>query len=119
MDEPHPHSTSALARWRAGGTRPPAGAKPSAADGSARRRGSVAGVVVVLVVVVLYLTGHFDTLLYKVGLNVNRCAQNGYGAVFCGKALDEYEGHVEGAEQEARGAAARLENCERYGGAAC
>lgn len=49
---------------------------------------------VVGVLLVLYLRGNFDTTLYPMGLNFNDCGQNGYGAVFCGDALKDYERRV-------------------------
>jgi hypothetical protein len=54
---------------------------------------------VVVILVGLYLSGRLDPLLYKVGLNFHKCGQNGFGAVFCGSALTQYENRIRGAEQ--------------------
>lgn len=45
---------------------------------------------------ILYFTGHLDHLLYPVGLNFNKCGKNGFGSVYCGKELTEYEERIEG-----------------------
>jgi hypothetical protein len=52
----------------------------------------VGGVVVALLI--LYFTGRLDHALYPVGLNLNECAKNGYGAVYCGDELTEYRNKV-------------------------
>ena len=44
----------------------------------------------VVVLVVAWTHGTFDNFLWRVHLNYTTCAQNGFGATFCGKTLDEY-----------------------------
>ena len=39
--------------------------------------------------------GTFDNFLWKVGLNYQDCAVNGFGAVFCGDALKEYQQRID------------------------
>ena len=53
-------------------------------------------VIVAAIVAVLYLwtTGMFDNALYKVHLNHDTCGMNGFGAVYCGKALNEYNARI-------------------------
>jgi hypothetical protein len=58
----------------------------------------VAGVVV-FVVAALYFSGSLDDLLYKVGLNFHKCGENGFGAVFCGSSLTQYENRINAAEK--------------------
>lgn len=80
-----------------------------------RRRWWIA-LVVVVVLVSLWARGTFDHLLLNVGLNAKECGRNGYGAVLCGKELDEYRSRLQvvehaaqqsvEAEEEARRAAA-------------
>lgn len=79
-----------------------------------RRAGGGLATVIVVILAILYFSGSLDPTLYKVGLNFKPCAQNAFGAVYCGKALTEYNEHIEGVQQEVRGAVGRLENCERY-----
>ncbi len=50
--------------------------------------------VVVAVLLVLYFTGRLDHVLYPVGLNLNECAKNGYGSVYCGDELTQYRNSV-------------------------
>jgi hypothetical protein len=61
----------------------------------------VAGIVV-LIVAALYFTGRLDNTLYKVGLNFHKCAENGFGAVFCGSALTDYENRIGATERAAQ-----------------
>jgi Protein of unknown function (DUF2510) len=49
---------------------------------------------VVAVFLILYFTGRLDHALYPVGLNLNECAKNGYGSVYCGDELTEYRNNV-------------------------
>lgn len=58
--------------------------------------------LVVLVIAALYFTGSLDNVLYKVHLNFRRCGENGFGAVFCGSALTQYQHRISAAEQQAR-----------------
>lgn len=58
----------------------------------------IAGLVVV-VLAALYFTGSLDNLLYKVHLNWDKCGENGFGAVFCGSALTQYENRIAAAEK--------------------
>jgi hypothetical protein len=58
--------------------------------------------LVVLVLAALYFSGRLDPLLYKVGLNFHKCGENGFGAVFCGSALTQYENRINAAEQAAQ-----------------
>jgi hypothetical protein len=46
---------------------------------------------VILLVLFAWTRGTFDNFLWKVGLNYNECATNGFGATFCGDALKEYK----------------------------
>jgi len=46
------------------------------------------------VLLILYFTGRLDHALYPVGLNLNECAKNGYGSVYCGDELTEYRNKV-------------------------
>ena len=48
-------------------------------------------VIAVIVFVSVWPTGTFDNFLWRVHLNYNECATNGFGATFCGDALKEYE----------------------------
>lgn len=41
-----------------------------------------------------YLSGSMDKTLEPIGLNLNECATNGFGATFCGDDLDRYEERV-------------------------
>jgi hypothetical protein len=41
-------------------------------------------------VFILWRLGTFDQALVSVGLNVNRCIRNAYGATFCGSSAKEY-----------------------------
>jgi hypothetical protein len=59
-------------------------------------RGMVIGAVVG-VLAFLYFSGRLDPTLYHVGLNFTECGQNGYGAVYCGDDLTEYNRRVESA----------------------
>ena len=43
---------------------------------------------------ILYFTGRLDHALYPVGLNLNECAKNGFGSVYCGDELTEYRDRV-------------------------
>ena len=52
---------------------------------------SLVVIVIVLIIVGAWTQGTFDNFLWKVGLNYNECATNGFGATFCGDALDEYK----------------------------
>jgi hypothetical protein len=61
------------------------------------KRVIVGGVVIVLAA--LYFTGSLDNVLYKVHLNFHQCGENGFGAVFCGSALTQYENRINNAEQ--------------------
>jgi hypothetical protein len=54
----------------------------------------VAAGVLVAILAVLYLSGAFDKALYPLGLNVQDCGQNGFGAVYCGDDLKDYEEEV-------------------------
>ena len=51
------------------------------------------------ILLALYFTGRLDPTLYKVGLNFHRCGQNGFGAVFCGSALTDYENRINSLNQ--------------------
>jgi len=55
-------------------------------------RAAVGAVVAILFF--LYVTGRLDHTLYPVGLNLNECAKNGYGSVYCGDELTEYRNRV-------------------------
>jgi hypothetical protein len=41
-----------------------------------------------------YTHGVFDNFLWRVGLNYQPCATNGFGATFCGKDLDDYKQRI-------------------------
>jgi hypothetical protein len=59
-----------------------------------RRTTNVRALIVaafVLLAVFAYTQGTFDNFLWKVGLNYNECATNGFGATFCGDSLKEYK----------------------------
>jgi hypothetical protein len=45
--------------------------------------------------------GTFDHVLVNVGLNAKPCARNGFGAVFCGKELEERRAQQQQSESEA------------------
>lgn len=49
---------------------------------------------VIAVLLLLYFTGRLDHVLYPVGLNLNECAKNGFGSVYCGDELTEYRNRV-------------------------
>jgi len=53
-------------------------------------------IVVVFIILVGrgYTTGTFDNFLWRVHLNYTDCAMNGFGAVFCGNDLKQYEQRV-------------------------
>ncbi len=53
--------------------------------------------------------GTFDHLLFNVGLNAKPCARNGFGAVFCGKELEERQAQQETAQREGKEAGEKLE----------
>jgi hypothetical protein len=56
-----------------------------------RTSGLSAGTIVLLVLLaVVWSRGTFDRALYPLHLNAKACAQNAFGATFCGKDLDEY-----------------------------
>jgi FlaG/FlaF family flagellin (archaellin) len=61
-----------------------------------RRLVLVAITVVLVALFAAWHAGTFDHVLYNVGLNAKPCARNGYGAVFCGAELEEYNHRVEG-----------------------
>lgn len=46
---------------------------------------------VVLLLAAAWGQGVFDNFLWRVGLNYNACATNGYGATFCGADLKRYQ----------------------------
>ena len=46
---------------------------------------------VLVLLVFAWTQGTFDNFLWRVHLNYNDCAQNGFGAVFCGDSLKKYE----------------------------
>ena len=46
---------------------------------------------VVILLAALYAGGTFDRALYPIGLNAHPCGENGFGAVFCGNALKQYD----------------------------
>ena len=50
--------------------------------------------LVAIVIVGLYFSGRLDHPLYNLGLNYNACARNGFGAVFCGSELTQYEQRI-------------------------
>ena len=52
--------------------------------------------IVVVFVVYLYTQGTFDNFLWRVGLNYQECATNGFGATFCGDQLERYNRIVNG-----------------------
>lgn len=54
------------------------------------------------VLVFLYLSGRLDSTLYPIGLNLNECGKNAYGAVYCGDELTEYRNNVEQPLNEAQ-----------------
>jgi len=54
------------------------------------------GAAVLVILGILYFTGHLDHLLYPVGLNYNECGKNGFGSVYCGEELTEYEERIKG-----------------------
>lgn len=74
------------------------------------------GIVALLVIIgIAWHAGTFDHLLYNVGLNAKPCARNGFGAVFCGKELEErrqqaeeIREHVTTVEHESSEAAAKI-----------
>lgn len=63
------------------------------------RKGLALGVVLGLIGF-LYFTGRMDHALYPVGLNYHTCARNGFGAVFCGSELTQYESRINGAQRQ-------------------
>jgi len=46
---------------------------------------------VILLIIFAWTKGTFDNFLWRVHLNYTECAQNGFGAVFCGDALKNYQ----------------------------
>ncbi len=53
--------------------------------------------LIAVALTIIYLAWHagtFDRVLYDIGLNAKECAPNGFGAVFCGKELDEYRERI-------------------------
>jgi hypothetical protein len=48
----------------------------------------------IAVLLILYFTGRLDHVLYPLGLNLNECAKNGFGSVYCGDELTEYRNRV-------------------------
>ena len=73
----------------------------------------VTGGLVVIVLAALYFSGSLDDELYKVGLNFHKCGENGFGAVFCGSALTQYENRIK-CSREGR-AAGRARTHDDYG----
>jgi hypothetical protein len=63
------------------------------------RKGLVLGIVLGLMGF-LYFTGRMNHALYPVGLNFNTCAQNGFGATFCGSELTQYQNRINGVQQQ-------------------
>jgi hypothetical protein len=59
-------------------------------------RGAAIGALIG-VLAFLYFSGRLDPTLYHVGLNYTECGQNGFGAVYCGDDLTEYNRRVESA----------------------
>jgi hypothetical protein len=59
----------------------------------------------IAVLLILYFTGRLDHALYPLGLNLNECAKNGYGSVYCGDELTEYRNRVVQPIDEAQGEA--------------
>lgn len=55
---------------------------------------------IVAVLIIAWQAGTFDHILVNVGLNAEPCARNGFGAVFCGKELEERQAQQEQAKQE-------------------
>jgi hypothetical protein len=51
-------------------------------------------VAVILLILFAWTRGTFDNFLWKVGLNYNECATNGFGATFCGNDLKEYKARI-------------------------
>ena len=51
-------------------------------------------VCLLVIVGILWAAGTFDRALVGAGLNTRECAQNGFGATFCGEELDEYRQNV-------------------------
>ena len=54
-------------------------------------------VVIALAIVIAcfaYTQGTFDNFLWRVGLNYTECGTNGFGATFCGDALEEYQQRI-------------------------
>jgi thiamine pyrophosphokinase len=74
------------------------------------RRGVL--VLTAAAIVGLYFGGRLDHLLYNVGLNYNACARNGFGAVFCGRELTQYQQRVQGVQQQVQLAQQRL--CDQF-----
>lgn len=78
----------------------------------------VGGIVAVLLI--LYFTGRLDHALYPVGLNLNECAKNGYGSVYCGDELTEYREKVvqplNEAQREAQESLRELESEQEFFG---
>lgn len=62
-------------------------------------------ILIALLLVGLYFSGRLDHLLYNVGLNYHQCARNGFGAVFCGQELTDYQNRVQSVQQQSRQAA--------------
>lgn len=64
---------------------------------SMERRNRRAILIAAAIVIGCYLwtQGTFDQALWKVGLNFNECATNGFGATFCGEQLEEYKARFE------------------------
>lgn len=68
--------------------------------------------LILLVLVFLFAAWHagtFDHALYNVGLNAKPCARNGFGAVFCGQELTEYDEHIAQGKREGEAAGRKIE----------
>jgi len=61
---------------------------------SLANRKAIIIVAIVLLIGFAWTRGTFDNFLWRVHLNYNDCAQNGFGAVFCGDALKNYQKEI-------------------------
>lgn len=60
-------------------------------------RFAIVAVSLILLLGYLWSQGTFDHALLPVGLNAKPCARNGFGAVFCGQELTEYNKRLKNA----------------------
>jgi hypothetical protein len=72
----------------------------TAAQGEARRSSNKKALLIVAVFAVLFFAwtqDTFDNFLWHVHLNHSDCAQNAFGATFCGDGLKQYEQRLQDA----------------------